>query len=132
VLLLFVEEKCAATDGRKLSALLPANALLIPPRFVSVQSTNSMSAQSIPNLNTLLSSRGGGRGRGRGRGRGGFRGYHGEDPDAKDRIVQRTDDDAADARMSAVSSRYLDDPFAEAFAHDRLTRRYPIINRGPF
>jgi hypothetical protein len=34
--------------------------------------------------------------------------------------------------MSAVSLHYLDDPFAEVFAHDRLARRYPIINRGPF
>jgi len=88
-----------------------------------------MSEQSIPNLNTLLSSRGDERGRGRGRGRGGFRGYSGQEPDA---IVQRTDDDAADARMSAVALHYLDDPFAEAFAHDRLARRYPIINRGTF
>jgi len=91
-----------------------------------------MSTQPIPNLNTLLSSRGDGRGRGRGRGRGGFRGYNGEDPSAKDRIVQRTDDDAADARMSAVALHYLNDPFAESFAHDRLARRYPIINRGMF
>ena len=91
-----------------------------------------MAAQSIPNLNTLLSSRGGGRGKGRERGRGDFRGHNGEDPGAKDRIVQRTDHDAADARMSAAALRYLDDPYAESFAHDRLARRYPIINRGPF
>jgi len=91
-----------------------------------------MSTQSIPNLNTLLSSRGDGRGRGREQRRGGFRGYNGQDPGAKDRIVQRTDDDAADSRMSAVVLHYLDDPFAEVFAHDRLARRYPIINRGTF
>lgn len=93
---------------------------------------NAMAAPSIPNLNTLLSSRGGARGGGRGRGRGGPRGQHGDDPAVKDRIVQRTDDDAADARMSAVSIQYLDDPFALYFAQDKLARRYPIINRGMF
>lgn len=95
-----------------------------------VAQANAMAASSIPNLNTLLSSRGGARGRGRGKGREGFRGQNDNDPVTKDRTVQRTDDDAADARMSAVAMRYLDDPFAEYFAQDRLARRYPIINRG--
>jgi [phosphatase 2A protein]-leucine-carboxy methyltransferase len=89
-----------------------------------------MAASSIPNLNTLLSPRGGLRGRGRGRGRIGFGSQNEADTATKDRIVQRTDDDAADARMSAVSLRYLDDPFAQYFAKDAVARRFPIINRG--
>ena len=116
-------------DGRQKNvALLPRH--FQPRGSRSVSCINNMTAPSIPNLNTLLSSRGGLRGRGRGRGRGGFRGQHEDDPTAKDSTVQRTDDDAADSRMSVVALGYLDDPFAEYFAPDKFARRYPIINRG--
>lgn len=90
-----------------------------------------MAAQQIPNLNTLLRGRGG-RGRGRGRARGGNASsseHHGSAPSA-DAIVQRTDDDAAGSRMSAVDSGYLEDPFARAFYDGGVTRRFPIMNRG--
>jgi hypothetical protein len=87
-----------------------------------------MAAPEIPNLKALLSSRGGGRGRGRGRG--GFSGRHGPSEQEKDKIVQQTDNDANDSRMSAVTLGYLDDPFAQAFVHGEMPRRYPIINRG--
>lgn len=90
-----------------------------------------MSASHIPNL---LSLRGGPRSRGsRGRGRGNS--LAGADsPSAvqqrKDRDIQTTDTDAAVSRLSAVSLRYLDDPFAIYFVNGPVTRRLPIINRG--
>ena len=88
---------------------------------------------STPQLPNLLDSLGPGRGRGRrrGRGRGGLGENHEDNQQKKDRIVQKTDEDASVSRMSAVEMGYLDDPFARAFIYDPpITRRYPIINRG--
>jgi len=88
-------------------------------------------ASGIPNLNTLRGSlRPGGRGRGRGRG------TASEDPsneastESKDKIVQRTDNDASVSRMSAVEVGYLEDEFAKPLLQGNVVRRYPIINRG--
>ncbi|KAI9737385.1 MAG: carboxy methyl transferase for protein phosphatase 2A [Cirrosporium novae-zelandiae] len=90
-----------------------------------------MSAPQIPNLNTLR--RGGGQGRGRVRGGPSITGHNrGLSQNAKDEIVQKTDDDAALSRMSAVEVGYLDDPFARYFAAGYAQRRFPIINRGTY
>lgn len=94
-----------------------------------------MAAPQIPNLNTLLRGRGG-RGRGRGRGRGGHFATAGQDDTVSasepDGIVQRTDDDAAGSRMSALSLGYLHDPFAKTFWDRDAPRRYPVMNRGTY
>ena len=92
-----------------------------------------MDASNIPNLNTLRT----GRRRGGGlRGRADRSHQHGQDGDAnqeaKDAIVQNTDQDAAQSRLSAVELGYLDDPFARAFVQGPTARRFPIINRGNF
>lgn len=90
-----------------------------------------MDTNNIPNLNTLKS----GRGRGGGlRGRA-LRSHQNDQNDkasqqAKDAIVQNTDQDAAQSRLSAVELGYLDDPFARAFVQGPAVRRFPIINRG--
>ena len=47
-----------------------------------------------------------------------------------DTAIQGTDTDAAVSRLSAVSSGYLEDPFAELFVEGEGTKRLPIINRG--
>lgn len=91
-------------------------------------------AAGIPNL---LSLRGNRTSRGRGRGHGSQNnlgtGERSETSEAsKDRVVQQTDQDASDSRMSAVSSGYLKDDFASAFSPRTVNRRYPIINRGMF
>jgi [phosphatase 2A protein]-leucine-carboxy methyltransferase len=93
-----------------------------------------MSAPQIPNL---LSLRGGPRsrgGRGRGRGRSAGDPAHGlpggNTSDRRDLHVQSTDTDAAVSRLSAVSSGYLNDPYASIFVNGPATRRLPIINRG--
>lgn len=51
---------------------------------------------------------------------------------AKDRIIQRTDNDASVSRLSAVELGYLHDPFAHALVNSEAigSKRYPIINRG--
>ena len=92
---------------------------------------DSMSASQIPNLNALRPGRSGIKGRGRGRG--GLGGGGGGDDDerqAKDRIVQQTDQDASVSRMSAVELGYLEDEFAKDFVQEATQRRFPIINRG--
>lgn len=91
-----------------------------------------MAASQIPNLNTLRNARGPGRGRGRGQGLAGGRSGLGSEEDklAKDRIIQRTDQDASLSRLSAVEVGYLDDPFAKYFVSGEGQRRFPIINRG--
>ena len=84
-----------------------------------------MSAPSIPNLNTLRSSR-----TSRARGRGGRPSddENGANTRKADQIVQQTDQDASALRMSAVELGYLNDPYANYFsAH---SRKFPIINRG--
>ena len=90
-----------------------------------------MDTNRIPDLNTLRLGRGGGRGP-RSRGLRSRRNGTGDDQSepARDDIVQSTDRDAAQSRLSAVNLGYLDDPFAKLFAPGTLVRRYPIINRG--
>ncbi|KKZ62825.1 hypothetical protein EMCG_02820 [[Emmonsia] crescens] len=90
-----------------------------------------MSAPQIPNLNTLR--RGAGRGRLRGRGIHEATTSHAEGT-AKDRVVQRTDNDASGSRLSAVELGYLHDPFAQALVNGggMGSKRYPIINRGTY
>jgi hypothetical protein len=94
-----------------------------------------MTTPQIPHLKNFR--RGGPRGRGRGRGA--FPGTRDETreeqteeekKDAKDKIVQSTDNDASVSRLSAVDAGYLDDPFARALTTGKAARRYPIINRG--
>ncbi|PGH11029.1 hypothetical protein AJ80_07305 [Polytolypa hystricis UAMH7299] len=103
-----------------------------------------MSAPQIPNLNTLR--RGGGAGGGGGGGGGGLRGrFRGrgdhsfsapgshESKEAKDKVVQQTDNDASLSRLSAVELGYLHDAFARAVVSNGAgARRYPIINRGTY
>ena len=48
----------------------------------------------------------------------------------KDRVVQQTDQDASQSRLSAVETGYLHDPFAKLFVTDEVQTRYPLINRG--
>ncbi|EER26662.1 leucine carboxyl methyltransferase, putative [Coccidioides posadasii C735 delta SOWgp] len=100
-----------------------------------------MSASQIPNLNTLLRSRGGaGRGprlRGRGAHTDSTSGHHGRFSQ-NDKVIQQTDNDASVSRLSAVELGYLDDPFARALSGNGgmqgagAGRRYPIINRGTY
>jgi len=101
-----------------------------------------MSAPQIPNL---LAGRGRGRGRGRGgnnRGgmnQGGVVGPFGislppppppaRNSNPQDRVIQRTDIDASDSRMSAVLLGYLNDEYATHFNKNPV-RRLPLINRG--
>ena len=90
---------------------------------------------ATPHIPNLLSSRGAkGYGIGRGRGRGELRvpGEAGlsEQKEAKNKIIQQTDQDASVSRMSAVKVGYLDDPFAKEFMSTEAPRRFPIINRG--
>ncbi|KAL9095381.1 MAG: hypothetical protein Q9165_002252 [Trypethelium subeluteriae] len=92
-----------------------------------------MDAHNIPNLNTLKT------GRGRGSGlRGRALRLNQSDSDgeaskeAKDAVIQNTDQDAAQSRLSAVELGYLDDPFAKSFVQGPTVRRYPIINRGTY
>ena len=94
---------------------------------------------TIPNLNALSSGRRGPRLRGRrGPSHAGSEDagrFNEEDVEiGKDRIIQQTDQDASSSRMSAVSSGYLDDPFARALfpAGEQVPKRYPIINRGTY
>jgi [phosphatase 2A protein]-leucine-carboxy methyltransferase len=89
-----------------------------------------MSSPQIPNLNTLR--RGAGRGRGRGRGYPADVAASQNVPHIdKDKIVQRTDFDAATSRLSAVECGYLDDPFAKLILPGgHAERRLPLMNRG--
>lgn len=100
-----------------------------------------MSANQIPNLNTLRRGGGGLRSRLRGRGRGHGSASLSEDQShsrhniaaAKDKIIQGTDNDASVSRLSAVELGYLDDVFAYALTvggGGPGSRRFPIINRG--
>jgi [phosphatase 2A protein]-leucine-carboxy methyltransferase len=99
-----------------------------------------MSANQIPNLNTLRRGGGGLRGRLRGRGGPGSGGLsedqsHSRENTAavKDKIIQGTDNDASVSRLSAVELGYLDDVFARALTvagGGPGSRRFPIINRG--
>ena len=95
-----------------------------------------MSAPHIPNLNTLCNSNGPGRAP-PDRLRGNFRNpspssVGGDERLAKDKIVQRTDQDASVSRLSAVEVGYLTDPFAKLLVPAGEQRRFPIINRGSF
>jgi [phosphatase 2A protein]-leucine-carboxy methyltransferase len=89
-----------------------------------------MSAPQIPDLNTLR--RGAGRGRGRGRGSPADAAAGQNVPHIdKDKIIQRTDFDAATSRLSAVECGYLDDPFARLILPGgHAERRLPLMNRG--
>lgn len=53
-------------------------------------------------------------------------------PEAKDRVVQQTDQDASHSRLSAVETGYLTDPFARAFVEGPVQRKLPLINRGTY
>ncbi|KAF8253864.1 leucine carboxyl methyltransferase [Wilcoxina mikolae CBS 423.85] len=53
-------------------------------------------------------------------------------PEFKDRIVQQTDQDASQSRLSAVETGYLQDSFAKAFCAQKGARKFPLINRGTF
>ena len=89
-----------------------------------------MSAPEIPNLSTFR--RAGGRGRGRGRGSAASDADHIDQKAEKDKIIQRTDFDAATSRLSAVECGYQDDPFAKLLLLGReADRRLPLMNRGP-
>ncbi|KAF2436253.1 leucine carboxyl methyltransferase [Tothia fuscella] len=91
-------------------------------------------AAQIPNLLSLRGSRTS-RGRGRGHGSPNLRSPEESrevTESVKDKIVQQTDQDASDSRMSAVSLGYLEDDFAAAFSNGPVNRRYPIINRGTY
>ena len=90
-----------------------------------------MSASEIPNLSTLR--RGGVRGLGRGRGDGfsSPSSSHAAGRTDQDKIVQRTDLDAAAARLSAVEKGYLEDPFASLVtSNGDVVKRLPLMNRG--
>ena len=93
-----------------------------------------MAAPTIPNLLTSRNARSSGRGRGQGRDGIGNDPGNDVDPEveraAKDKIVQRTDQDASVSRMSAVEVGYLHDEFAKEFVTSGGQRRFPIINRG--
>ncbi|KAK4985824.1 hypothetical protein LTR66_008059 [Elasticomyces elasticus] len=95
-----------------------------------------MAAPSIPNLNTLRSSRGGLRARRGGRAVPVFDVDEDESivarEKARDKIIQQTDQDASLSRISAVTIGYLEDPFARGFVEGQVTRRYPIIHRGTY
>ncbi|KAH7058720.1 leucine carboxyl methyltransferase 1 [Macrophomina phaseolina] len=91
-----------------------------------------MPAAQIPNL---LDSLRAGRGGHRGRGRGGRRAptERGEGQSAsQDKIVQQTDDDALNARVSAVDAGWLQDPFVKAFVTQDIERRDTSIMRGTY
>lgn len=94
---------------------------------------------SIPNLNTLRTT--GRRGRLFRRGGRAIPENDAEEyptPEAleagRDKIVQQTDGDASNSRLSAVSLGYLNDPFAKALFPQTAEppKRYPIINRGTY
>lgn len=53
-------------------------------------------------------------------------------PEAKDRVVQQTDQDASQSRLSAVETGYLHDPFARVFVNGGVQRKLPLINRGQY
>lgn len=53
-------------------------------------------------------------------------------PEAKDRVVQQTDQDASQSRLSAVETGYLQDPFASVFVNGGAQRKLPLINRGQY
>ncbi|RPB10942.1 leucine carboxyl methyltransferase [Morchella conica CCBAS932] len=53
-------------------------------------------------------------------------------PEAKDRVVQQTDQDASQSRLSAVETGYLVDPFARAFVEGPVQKKLPLINRGTY
>lgn len=107
-----------------------AQDLPAPPDNAHDINNKTMSAPQIPNLLDSLRS---GRGGHRGRGRGGRRNQsergesHGE---SQDRIVQQTDDDALNARVSAVDAGWLNDPFVKAFVTQDVERRDTSIMRG--
>lgn len=95
----------------------------------------SQQAPQIPNLNSLRGQRGGLRGLAKRRGAPSNPDHvtEQEDPDQKrDKIIQQTDNDASQSRMSAVALDYLQDTFARSFITQQIARRYPIINRGTY
>ncbi|KAF4301037.1 hypothetical protein GTA08_BOTSDO10552 [Botryosphaeria dothidea] len=52
--------------------------------------------------------------------------------EGEDRIVQQTDDDALNARVSAVDAGWLNDPFVKAFVTKDVERRDTSIMRGTY
>ena len=50
----------------------------------------------------------------------------------KDEVIQKTDNDAATSRLSAVETGYLDDPFARLLTPGQHARRLPLMNRGTY
>ncbi|KAG0137960.1 S-adenosyl-L-methionine-dependent methyltransferase [Tuber indicum] len=56
----------------------------------------------------------------------------GSSAEEKDRVVQQTDKDASQLRLSAIEAGYLEDPFAKLFVAGEVQRRYPLINRGTY
>jgi hypothetical protein len=92
-----------------------------------------MAASQIPDLRTLLGTRG----RGRGRGRGGRISGNGP-PDRQaaalntDEIIRGTDLTALDARMSAANVGLIEDAYSQYLAPQghSVPRQMPIINRG--
>ncbi|KAL7276544.1 carboxy methyl transferase for protein phosphatase 2A [Rhizina undulata] len=55
-----------------------------------------------------------------------------ESKEAKDKVVQQTDQDASQSRLSAVVTGYLEDKFVGTFVGKEVQRRYPLINRGTY
>ncbi|KAI9797722.1 MAG: hypothetical protein M1825_005714 [Sarcosagium campestre] len=90
-----------------------------------------MSTPVIPNLKSLGSSRLAASVRGIGASSQPSNAPDG-DLEAKDKIVQQTDQDATISRLSAVELGYLSDSFAKDFARDKVQRKLPIINRGTY
>ena len=89
-----------------------------------------MSAPEIPNLLNKLRSERGGRTRGPGPRAWPGKGRDERSKEEKDRTVQSTDEDASNARWSAVRRGYILDDYARFFVEDPNVTKYPIINRG--
>ena len=83
-----------------------------------------MTAPGIPDLRTLMGSRG------RGRSSGLHQGGQPRRPRSPDTIVQETDYDARTASLSAIQAGYFDDEFAALFIDGPVGRRLPMLNRG--
>ena len=126
----------AVIENGKVMALAASPGRLFGP---SITITSSPNMASIPNLNSLRTTRRGPRLRG---GRGGRavpendNGYDNEEAasQARDKTVQQTDNDASSSRLSAVSLGYLNDEFAKELSGQDAPppKRYPIINRGTY
>jgi hypothetical protein len=115
---------------RNLSSCKIADANDQSPPLHTPPQLSQMSAPQIPKLNTLRRGAGRGRGRGRSSPADAVAGQNVPHID-KDKIIQRTDFDAATSRLSAVECGYLDDPFAKLILPGGYAeRRLPLMNRG--